>query len=410
MKPTQNGSQTKLSTFIKFCCIICLVIFLPRIISRNKDIGDEEAIKNYRILLGIENLVTTQQAFKHIKALKLAIICNHTSVDQHNNRSIDILLKHGFDVQKIFFVSDVSTHITWATDNKTKRPVISVTQDTLAQIPRKTIKSIDAIIVDLQDEGTMASTPTLLLPNLFKLAQKHNKQIIILDRPNPLGGAIEGPGAIPLRHGMTIAELAQYHNKYIIEKPIQLHIVPLAHWRRNQTNLPELMKLQTRSVLELLSNIKPIHLLPDDSHIFHLVLFPEKERLSPWETRYFKKICRQLGLYCRDYDRYDEKLKTRLFGVKTHIKTDIEKFSAFNSFLALLRFLNNRKHISLSFPQSFDEQIGDPDVRKYLQGYIRFDDLKQKIGRSNTMFYNQARHCFLYKPHPKIINPELIKV
>ena len=407
---TRATAGSKINAVLKFVCIVCLVAFLPRIISHTEQQTEDDTIKNQSILLGIENLITSPTPFGINKTLNLALIVNHSSIDQQNNRSIDILLKHDYSVKKIFFVPDIRSRITHAIDNATKLPLISVPTKKFDTLSTADLKNFDAFVVDIQETGITSNVSSKLLAALFPFAAKHHKKIIILDRPNPLGGVIEGPGTIPLRHGMTIGELAHYYNKYVLPDPIALTVVPLLRWRRNQTNLPIVTHMQTQNVLELLAKVKPIHLESDINKTFHLVLLPENQRLSPWETRYFKKICRQLGFYCRDHDTYDEQQKIKFAGIKAHVKQDIEKFSAFNSFLALTRFLNNRKNITLTFSRSFDRQMGDEDVRKYLHGYMRFDDLKEKIGKSITLFYNQARNCFLYKPHPKIINPELIKV
>ena len=75
-------------------------------------------------------------------------------------------------------------------------------------------------------------------------AAQSKKKIVILDRPNPLGGLMEGPlvepelksfisiAPIPLRHGMTIGELARYFNTYVLKQSADLHVVPMRYYNR----------------------------------------------------------------------------------------------------------------------------------------------------------------------------------
>ncbi len=109
----------------------------------------------------------------------------------------------------------------------------------------KEMNLIDALIVDLQDVGTRVYTFIYTLSYCMEAAKKYNKQIIILDRPNPLGGVkIEGGllednyqsfvdrFPMPMQHGLTIGEIALLFNKrFGIDANIK--VIPLKNWKRD---------------------------------------------------------------------------------------------------------------------------------------------------------------------------------
>ena len=103
-------------------------------------------------------------------------------------------------------------------------PIYSLYGDNRRPTPAM-LNGIDAMVVDIQDVGTRHYTYFSSLAYIMEECAKLNKEVIILDRPNPLGGAVQGPVlkpehatfiglySIPLRHGLTIGEYAQYINK-----------------------------------------------------------------------------------------------------------------------------------------------------------------------------------------------------
>ena len=90
---------------------------------------------------------------------------------------------------------------------------------------REMLSKLDTIVVDLQDVGCRVYTFIQTLYLVMKAAQQYNKEVIVLDRPNPIGNVVENPGLnldyatfvgfsdIALRHGKTMADLAKIYNK-----------------------------------------------------------------------------------------------------------------------------------------------------------------------------------------------------
>lgn len=138
-------------------------------------------------------------------------------------------------------------------DRKTKLPVYSL-YGAKRQPDGKTLKGIDAMVVDLQDVGARYYTFIWTLDLVMGACAKEGKAVVVLDRPNPIGGQlIEGPvlrpefrsfvglRPLPVRHGMTIGEIALYLREYF-HPELELHIVPATGLRRamwfEETGLP----------------------------------------------------------------------------------------------------------------------------------------------------------------------------
>src|SRR5262249_46115751 len=135
------------------------------------------------------------------------------------------------------------THIKDGKDSKTGLPIYSLygknrrpTEDQLA--------GIDTLVYDIQDIGCRFYTYLTTLGYILETAAKHGLRLVVLDRPNPVGGLlVEGPlldrkhesfvgyHPLPVRHGMTLGELALLFNK---ERKIgaDLEVVRLEGWRR----------------------------------------------------------------------------------------------------------------------------------------------------------------------------------
>lgn len=111
---------------------------------------------------------------------------------------------------------------------------------------------VDTLLYDLQDIGTRFYTYIWTMFDVMVSAARTGKRFVVLDRPNPVGGAVaEGPGlsgayasfvgrvSIPVRHGMTVGELARFLNASAVPaeagRPVELSVVTLDGWRRDMT-------------------------------------------------------------------------------------------------------------------------------------------------------------------------------
>jgi uncharacterized protein YbbC (DUF1343 family) len=123
-------------------------------------------------------------------------------------------------------------------------------------LEREMLRGVDVLVFDLQDVGTRIYTYIATMAYAMQAAAEAGIPFIVLDRPNPINGvAMEGPVLefprhssyiglypIPLRHGMTVGELAQLFNARFLPRRVDLTVVPLQGWRRRDwfdaTGLP----------------------------------------------------------------------------------------------------------------------------------------------------------------------------
>jgi uncharacterized protein YbbC (DUF1343 family)/CubicO group peptidase (beta-lactamase class C family) len=183
----------------------------------------------------------------------IGVLTNQTGVDANGKRTIDVLsavpgvkLAAIFSPEHGILGAVDTTTVGNTTDSATGVPVYSLYGGTDAKRrpPVEVLKTLDAVIVDVQDAGTRFYTYETTLGYLLEAAAQADTEVIVLDRPNPITGAqVQGPISqpglenfnnyypVPLRHGMTMGELAQFFNK---ERKIgaRLHVVPMEGWLR----------------------------------------------------------------------------------------------------------------------------------------------------------------------------------
>ncbi|MDQ1238907.1 MAG: hypothetical protein QG577_1092 [Thermodesulfobacteriota bacterium] len=128
------------------------------------------------------------------------------------------------------------------------------------------LESLDAVVVDIQDVGTRVYTYATTVVYLMTACAAGGKEVIILDRPNPINGRdVQGnvsrsdfasfvaPFPLPMRHGMTIGELMTFYNE-VYNIGCQLTVVPMLGWNRSmwfeETSLPWVMPSPNMPTIE----------------------------------------------------------------------------------------------------------------------------------------------------------------
>ena len=200
-------------------------------------------------LTGID--VLERDKFKPLTGQKIGLITNHTGLTRDLRTTIDVL--HAAPNVKLTALfgpehgirGEVDAKVSDSTDARTGLPVYSLYGDTMRPKPEH-LKGLDALVYDIQDIGCRFYTYPATLGNALEECAKAGIHLIVLDRPNPIGGiAVEGPISdpkvhtfvcwhpIPVRHGMTIGELARLYNT---ERKIGagLQVIPCEGWRRMQ--------------------------------------------------------------------------------------------------------------------------------------------------------------------------------
>lgn len=202
------------------------------------------------VRVGIDRLFEEQYC-GFIKNKRVGLITNHTGVDRHLCSNIKILKnnaklvaifcpEHGIDGaaradEKIDHRKDKDGIHIYSLHGETRRPTAQM------------LKDVDVLVYDIQEIGCRSYTYISTLFYAMEEAAKKKIPVVVLDRPNPMGGiVVDGPMLqdkwrsfmgyinIPYCHGMTVAELARYFN---VEYKIgcKLHLVPMEGWERSMT-------------------------------------------------------------------------------------------------------------------------------------------------------------------------------
>ncbi|HZD31242.1 MAG TPA: exo-beta-N-acetylmuramidase NamZ domain-containing protein [Candidatus Angelobacter sp.] len=218
--------------------------------------GRRVTVRNGEVKTGID--VLEEQNFGALKVAGVAkprvgLVTNQTGVDSQGRRTIDVLAKVP-QVQLTAIFSPEhgvagtadTADITNSKDATTGVPIYGVYGDTDAKRrpTAEQLKGIDVLVFDIQDAGVRFFTYETTLGYFLEAASKANKSIVVLDRPNPLNGAyVQGPvsdgllesftnyHSVPIRHGMTLGELAKMYNT---ERKVNanLTVVPMKGWLR----------------------------------------------------------------------------------------------------------------------------------------------------------------------------------
>jgi len=198
--------------------------------------------------LGIENL----KSFKSEIKGNIGLLCHSASVASDLTHSIDIVKNlFGDRLQKLFgpqhgLVTDVQDNMVETEDffhPHYQLPVFSLYGETRAPTT-KMLNGIDTLIVDLQDVGTRVYTYIQTLSHCLKSCNEQGVAVVILDRPNPVGGSIiegnilekdyksfVGLHEIPQRHGMTMGEMGLWLKNHL-NLNVNLNVIKMSGWKR----------------------------------------------------------------------------------------------------------------------------------------------------------------------------------
>jgi len=238
-------------------CAGCVVI--------SKQIDPTSELAEAKVRPGITILVS--DSIQLIRGKRIGLLTNQTGINEKGTSDIDLLrdkkardaavsLVQLFSPEHGLRGTEDRPNIASGIDQQSGLPVYSLYgQQTMAP-PDSLLNKLDALVFDLQDIGTRTWTYVGAMVYSMRAAARLHKPFIVLDRPNPITGyIIEGPvldsalanpedptparagqayalWPIPLRHGMTMGELALYFND-VLKIHANLHVVPAQGWRRD---------------------------------------------------------------------------------------------------------------------------------------------------------------------------------
>lgn len=208
--------------------------------------SNQRKINKTEIITGADQ---TEKYLSYLKGKRIGLVANQSSIIGKKS-SVDSLVSLGINIAKVFgpehgFRGNASNGaaVSSEVDAKTGIPIISLYGKN--QKPTKEqLADIDLMVFDIQDVGCRYYTNINTLEYVMEACAENNKELLILDRPNPNGYVVDGPvmtddrfkSAIgihytPMTHGMTIGEFAQYLNgESYLEKQCKIKVIKVANY------------------------------------------------------------------------------------------------------------------------------------------------------------------------------------
>ncbi len=419
--------------------ILLFFIFLFMSSCANKEIiYQTQMVTNQyeKVFTGIE--VLQQNDFEILKGQRVGLVTNPTGVNRHLESTVDIL----HESEKVNLVAlfgpehgvrgnfSAGDHVGNVVDEKTGLPVYSLYGKD-RKPNAEALQQIDVMVYDIQDIGVRSYTYISTMGLVMEAAAEQGKKVVVLDRPNPLGGnRVEGPLVeegffsfvsqykIPYVYGLTCGELAKLLNEEGLlsgNKKCDLTVVPMHGWKRNmifpETGLPwvptsphipywetAFYYAATGIIGEIDPNMIGIgYTLP--FQLFATSSIPAEKLSKEMNALNLPGILFR-PVYFKPY--YMDKKGEEMQGVQIHI-TDF-KIAELTPIQFL--FLQEAHHIDPSFNpfenkedryRMFDYGTGSDDVRNSLVENFSFDEIQQHWNKDVADFKELARKYHMYE-------------
>lgn len=395
-------------------------------------------IKKRKILFGIDRFFK-EGLYKRFLGYNIGLLCNQGSTDLDFipsflsfKRCFKKHLKLLFSPQHGLYSEKQANMISSEDELEplTKVPVISLYGPRL-EPEDSHLKEIDILFVDLQEIGCRVYTYIWTLFLVLKKCEKLNKKVVILDRPNPIGGLIEGPmldkeyfsfvglDVLPLRHGLTIGELGLLFKKRHF-KNLDLEVIPVKFYRKNffwreldrqwilpSPNVPfwEVALVYPGQVLLEGTNLSegrgttlpflvfgaPYLNIEKFINLWEKISFPEKKyfRLRPF-------------VFEPTFNKWKQ---TRCYGFQIHI-LNYKRYRAVKTSLLILKMIkeNFKEFEFISGPYEFEEKLRPIDILIGNLHIIRWLEDNHQIDLDFWLYYilenyiNEVKEISLYEP------------
>jgi len=409
---------------------LILVPFVLYLIDTNSSIAVKRK-KQGAFALGLEQVSTDllDRVWPGCKFFRIGLITNQTGKNLCGERNVDLLLKKGFCIKKLFTpehgmrgVIHTDESIANSVDKATNVPIVTLySQGRPIKINAKMLQDIDVLMFDIQEVGMRHYTYITTLFEAMEVAQRYNKKFIVLDRPSLLGPCMDGPlvepgfksgisiASIPLRHGMTVGELALYFNRYIFKKPLELHIVAMQNYKRNclmrnqlitylSSGIRNLQSCYGYSFLGLLGEIRPFCIGLKKEKKFQAIMLSDKIMFSMQKWKELQTILNSFGIASSFYRKNGK--KTSFSGLQLLIENayNLESFKLLVRILAFFK----ASGLKMSFSKAFNIAVGTDKLRAFFDGAITYNTFKKFVNNGLRTFHKKAQNCFLYDPFPVV--------
>ena len=309
------------------------------------------------------------ERFARLRGARVALISNQSAVDRGLRHAIDVLHRApGVELRRLFGpehglrgeAQDMEG-VDSALDRATGLPIVSLYGDGPESLrPRlEQLEGLDTLIFDVQDVGSRYYTFAATLFYAMDAAARANVAVLVLDRPNPIGGlAVEGPSVrpgfesfvgghpMPIRHGLTVGELARLY-RADRNLGLELDVVPCEGWERGmfwrETGLPWVLPSPNMPTPET-AMVYPGGCLIEGTNLSEGrgTTLPFELWGAPWlldaASRFIGSIGPRPGVVlrpCSFRPKFQKHANSVCYGVQPHV-TDPSNFSALELYTLLL--------------------------------------------------------------------------
>lgn len=305
------------------------------------------------------------------------------------------------------------------------RSVSIITGETGSLFSAHNLAGCDALCLDLQDTGVRTDGYVAVVYAALRAAREHDKELIIIDHPNPLGGTMEGLcsrnteirnetlflARIPLRHGMTLGELALYMNRSLLSSPAHVSVLPITNYDRFtpvdartvslpfSRNIVSLEACRCYSFLGVLGEIAPFDVALGTPYAFQALLLPEKNRISRAAWEQYRVTLKELSIESRLWRHYSKRKHQWFSGVRLFIPDGID-FSSTHVLMTTLTFFKQRG-VRMMPSAHIDQSVGSSLVRRFVAGELTLAASLDEMLKAKRLFFKEAFSSCLYKPLPR---------
>lgn len=353
-----------------------------------------------------------------LKGKRVAIMSNHTGM-VGKKHTLDIMLENGINVTTIFSPehgfrgnADAGEKVKSGVDSKTGIPIASLYDGKSPMPSKENMDKFDVIVIDIQDVGLRYYTYYVTMINLMDAAIVYDKEVVVLDRPNPNGMYVDGPildmkyksGVgrlpIPVVHGMTLGELALMaegegwlkDGKYLGKRLTVVKCEKYTHQTRYKLPIAPSPNLRTMTAIYLYPSIcyfeaTPVSLGRGTDKPFEIYGHPDmkgkgyKYSFTPRSVAGAKNPP-QLNVKCygRDLSKLDNE---KVISAGINLEYLIDAY----------RSVNIGDKFFTSF---FEKLIGDGTIRKMIEDGKSADEIKATWSGDVKRFKDQRRRYLIY--------------
>ncbi|SEI86654.1 Uncharacterized conserved protein YbbC, DUF1343 family [Bhargavaea ginsengi] len=380
--------------------------------------------KGHEISLGVDVLLDEQ---KHlIEGKRVGLITNPTGVDKGLNSIVD-LLHNDPDVELTALYgpehgvrgdAQAGQYVEYYIDEVTGLPVYSLYGQTRKPTPEM-LENVDVLVFDIQDVGTRFYTYIYTMALAMEAAEEQDIPFIVLDRPNPLGGEkVEGPVldpefasfvgqyAIPLRHGMTVGELAKLFNAEF-GIGAELTVVEMKKWKRksyfDETGLPFVLPSPNMPTLET-ALAYPGTALIEGTNVsegrgttkpFELIGAPfinSTELAAELNALELPGVSFRAASFTPMFSKHADTLS---HGIQVHI-TDRDDYKPVETGLHIVKTIHDLYPEDVTLTSFFDNLIGNGWIREGIENGMSVEEMKAEWEEELKAFKDVRKRYLLY--------------